>query len=77
MKVKMLRSAKGVANPEGSVTMIYEADSIIEANEPWMVALCEGFLDIGVAEEVKIVAPAETKQSINQGTKKPKGRPKK
>ena len=25
MKIKMLRSAKGVANPEGSVTMVYEA----------------------------------------------------
>ena len=77
MKIKMLRSAKGVANPEGSVTMVYEADSIIEANEPWMVRLCEGFLGIGVAVEVKIVAPAETKQSNNQGLKKPKGRPKK
>lgn len=77
MKIKMLRSAKGVANPEGSVTMVYEADSIIEADEPWMVTLCEGFLSIGVAEEIKIVAPAETKQSNHQGSKKPRGRPKK
>ena len=66
-------------NPEVAsvIPVLNEADSIIEANEPWMVRLCEGFLGIGVAEEVKIVAPAETKQSNNQGLKKPKGRPKK
>ena len=74
MKIKMLRSAKGITNPEGSVTSVYEEDSIIEADEPWKIKLCEGFLSIGVAEEIKIITPPETKQANYQGSKKPKGR---
>ena len=62
MKIKMLRSAKGVANSDGSVTTVYETDSIIDATEPWLEKVCANFLESGHAVEIKIDQPTETKK---------------
>ena len=35
MKIKMLISCNGAANPEGSVSMVYKKDEMYDMSEEW------------------------------------------
>ena len=61
MTVKMLVSTLGASNQYGSETRIYEEGEEIIIDRPWKQALVENFLNSGVAREVKVIEPTETK----------------
>jgi hypothetical protein len=63
MKITMLQSTKGAADGSGSTTRIYAAGEEMDAKLPWQKVLASAFVDAGVAEETKVVAPTETKVS--------------
>ena len=62
MKIKLLKNAVGSANKLGSTTMIYQQGSEFEPKEEWEIKLAHQFMESGLAEEIKTVAPTETKK---------------
>ena len=73
MAVKMIRQAVGVANRLGSQTRTYEAGEELAANEDWEKARNANFLERGLAEETKVVKPAETKATAPERARKADG----
>lgn len=57
----MIVSAKGAMNLEGTEVRLYEAGEELEASTPFMAKLINNFISAGFAEEIKVVAPKETK----------------
>ena len=72
----MLVDAKGSANSSGNVTITYRKDEMIDCKEDWQVALANAFVEGGLAMEVKIEQPKETKakkKTVKKKTTKKKG----
>lgn len=72
MQIKMLKDAIGSANESGNVSKTYEKDEIIECNAQWQKDLGKIFVDSGIAEELKVVKPKETKKAKTTVKKKRK-----
>tara|TARA_A100001011_G_scaffold361107_1_gene408961 strand:+ start:550 stop:786 length:237 start_codon:yes stop_codon:yes gene_type:complete len=69
MQIKMLQDAVGTANESGNVTKTYSKDEIMECNKPWQCTLAKIFVDEGLAQEIKITKPAETKTTVKKKRK--------
>jgi len=70
----MLMDAKGSANESGNATMVYKKDDIVNCDKAWQVSLGQNFVASGLAMEVKIDEPKETKKKAvkKKTTKKSK-----
>ena len=62
MKIKITKSIVGTANALGSQTKMYNMGEEFEAVEDWQITLAHQFMESGLAEEIKTVAPTETKK---------------
>jgi len=69
MQIKMLQDAVGTANESGNVTKTYMKDEIVECNKPWQETLAKIFVDEGLAQEVKMTKPTETKTAVKKKKK--------
>lgn len=61
MPVKMITTAKGAADASGAISRTYEAGEILLTELPWQKHLADLFVNAGLAEEIKVVAPTEAK----------------
>ena len=61
MKVIMTQTALGSANEYGSQTRRYMEGEELALDLPWQKVLAENFISSGLAREVKVTAPTETK----------------
>ena len=61
MKVIMTQSALGSANEYGSQTRRYLEGEELALDQPWQKALADNFIASGLAREVKVTGPTETK----------------
>ena len=61
MKVIMTQTGAGSSNQYGSETRLYQEGEEIILDQPWKEALAKNFISSGLAREVKVVAPTETK----------------
>ena len=62
MKYKMLSDARGAEDATGATVKTYKAGELIGGNE-FSDSLGMTFMQAGLAEEVKVVEPTETKAS--------------
>ena len=61
MKIIMTKTARGSANQFGNETRLYNEGEEIILDQPWKEALARNFVVAGLAREVKVTAPTETK----------------
>ena len=62
MKIKMLNDTLGSCNQSGNATKMYKQDEIVDCNQDWEVALANNLVSAGVAMELKVDEPKETKK---------------
>lgn len=65
----MLNRALGSGNSSGNGTKWYEQDEIVDCKEQWQKDLAKTFIDAGLAMELKVTAPKETKAEAKPKTK--------
>ena len=70
MKIKMLLSSSGAANPEGAVSMTYKKDEIYDMSSDWQQKIANAFVSSNLAIEVKVEEVKEEK--IEKEVKKTK-----
>jgi|TARA_B100000519_G_scaffold179743_1_gene170792 hypothetical protein len=70
MKIKMLLSSSGAANPEGAVSMTYKKDEIYDMSSDWQQKIANAFVSSNLAMEVKVEEVKEEK--IEKEVKKTK-----
>ena len=70
MKIKMLLSSSGAANPEGAVSMTYKTDEIYDMSSDWQQKIANAFVSSNLAMEVKVEEVKEEK--IEKEVKKTK-----
>lgn len=70
MKIKMLSSSSGAANPEGAVSMTYKKDEIYDMSSDWQQKIANAFVSSNLAMEVKVEEVKEEK--IEKEAKKTK-----
>ena len=70
MKIKMLSSSSGAANPEGAVSMTYKKDEIYDMSSDWQQKIANAFVSSNLAMEVKVEEVNEEK--IEKEVKKTK-----
>ena len=70
MKIKMLLSSSGAANPEGSVSMTYKKDEVYDMSSDWQQKIANAFVSSNLAMEVKVEEVKEEK--IEKEVKKTK-----
>ena len=70
MKIKMLSSSSGAANPEGAVSMTYKKDEIYDMSSDWQQKIANAFVSSNLAIEVKVEEVKEEK--IEKEVKKTK-----
>jgi len=70
MKIKMLLSSSGAANPEGAVSMTYKKDEIYDMSSDWQQKIANAFISSNLAMEVKVEEVKEEK--IEKEVKKTK-----
>ena len=70
MKIKMLSSSSGAANPEGAVSMTYKKDEIYDMSSDWQQKIANAFISSNLAMEVKVEEVKEEK--IEKEVKKTK-----
>jgi|TARA_R100000231_G_scaffold133605_1_gene106605 hypothetical protein len=70
MKIKMLSSSSGAANPEGAVSMTYKKDEIYDMSSDWQQKIANAFVSSNLAMEVKVEEVKEEK--IEKEVKKTK-----
>ena len=61
MKIKITKNIVGTTNAQGSQTKMYNLGEEFIATEEWQIKMAHQFMDAGCAEEIKTVAPTETK----------------
>tara|TARA_R100000329_G_scaffold146560_1_gene133187 strand:+ start:614 stop:910 length:297 start_codon:yes stop_codon:yes gene_type:complete len=66
MKVIMTQTALGSANEFGNQTRRYMEGEELALDLPWQKALAENFIASGLAREVKVSGPTETKRARNE-----------
>lgn len=75
MAIKMLVTAKGAADEYGSTVRVYAAGEELIVDAPWKKKLADNFIAAGLAQQVKVVEPTETKQeAVSEPQKRGKGR---
>ena len=62
MKIKITKDIIGSANEHGSATKMYSVGDEIDCTHDWQKKLAMQFMEANSAEEVKTVAPKETKK---------------
>ena len=62
MKIKMLLSSSGAANPEGAVSMTYKKDEIYDMSSDWQQKIANAFVSSNLAMEVKVQEVKKTKK---------------
>tara|TARA_R100001440_G_scaffold3797_1_gene8941 strand:- start:50 stop:283 length:234 start_codon:yes stop_codon:yes gene_type:complete len=73
MKIKMLLSSSGAANPEGAVSMTYKKDEIYNMSSDWQQKIANAFVSSNLAMEVKVEEVKEEKiEKEEKKTKKKK-----
>ena len=73
MKIKMLLSSSGAANPEGAVSMTYKKDEIYDMSSDWQQKIANAFVSNDLAMEVKVEEVKEEKiEKEEKKTKKKK-----
>ena len=73
MKIKMLSSSSGAANPEGAVSMTYKKDEIYDMSSDWQQKIANAFVNSNLAMEVKVEEVKEEKiEKEEKKTKKKK-----
>ena len=74
MKIKMLSSSSGAANPEGAVSMTYKKDEIYDMSSDWQQKIANAFVSSNLAIEVKVEEVKEEKieKEIKKTKKKKK-----
>ena len=74
MKIKMLSSSSGAANPEGAVSMTYKKDEIYDMSSDWQQKIANAFVSNNLAMEVKVEEVKEEKieKEIKKTKKKKK-----
>lgn len=73
MKIKMLSSSSGAANPEGAVSMTYKKDEIYDMSSDWQQKIANAFVSSNLAMEVKVEEVKEEKiEKEQKKTKKKK-----
>ena len=73
MKIKMLLSSSGAANPEGAVSMTYKKDEIYNMSSDWQQKIANAFISSNLAIEVKVEEVKEEKiEKEEKKTKKKK-----
>jgi len=73
MKIKMLLSSSGAANPEGAVSMTYKKDEIYDMSSDWQQKIANAFVSSNLAIEVKVEEVKEEKiEKEEKKTKKKK-----
>ena len=70
MKIKMLSSSSGAANPEGAVSMTYKKEEIYDMSSDWQQKIANAFVSSNLAMEVKVEEVKEEK--IEKEVKKTK-----
>ena len=70
MKIKMLLSSSGAANPEGAVSMTYKKDEVYDMSSDWQQKIANAFVSSNLAMEVKVEEVKEEK--IEKEVKKTK-----
>ena len=70
MKIKMLSSSSGAANPEGAVSMTYKKAEIYDLSSDWQQKIANAFVSSNLAMEVKVEEVKEEK--IEKEVKKTK-----
>ena len=58
----MLKDTLGSCNQSGNATKMYKQDEIVDCNQDWEVALANNLVSAGVAMELKVDEPKETKK---------------
>ena len=53
MKIKMLISCNGAANPEGSVSMVYKKDEMYDMSQEWQQKIAVNLVASDLAMEIK------------------------
>jgi hypothetical protein len=69
MKIKMLVSALGASNPEGSIAMNYKMNEEYDMSQPWQVKIANAFISSNLAMEIKTAEIKEVKKEENIFTK--------
>ena len=73
MKIKMLLSSSGAANPEGSVSMTYKKDEVYDMSSDWQQKIANSLVASNLAMEVKVEEVKEEKiEKEEKKTKKKK-----
>ena len=73
MKIKMLSSSSGAANPEGAVSMTDKKDEIYDMWSDWQQKIANAFVSSNLAMEVKVEEVKEEKiEKEEKKTKKKK-----
>ena len=62
MKYKMLSDARGAEDATGATVKVYRAGEVLGGDE-FSASIGKTFMEAGLAEEVKVVEPTETKAS--------------
>lgn len=66
MKIMMTKTAAGISREDGAETMRYQAGTEYEATEEWKKKVLQGFVKMGMANEIGGNAgPNETKRARN------------
>ena len=66
----MLAEARGSANESGNATKIYEKDEVMVCKHAWQETLAGIFVAEGLAIELKVSEPKETKSKAKPKKKK-------
>jgi hypothetical protein len=69
MKIKMLVSALGASNPEGSIAMNYKTNEEYDMSQSWQVKIANAFISSNLAMEIKTAEIKEVKKEENIFTK--------
>ena len=70
MQIKMIANCKGSANVSGNVCKEYKKGDILDCKEEWQVNLANTFVTSGLAMEIKVTEPTETKAPKKVAKKK-------
>ena len=62
MRIKVLTSCNGSANPEGSVSMTYKKDEIYDMSKEWQMKVANSLISSDLAIEVKDEVVKEEKK---------------
>lgn len=73
MTIIMIQDGIGVSNERGSMTRTYKEGEELSSDTEWEQARNAAFISSGLAQETKVVKPAETKTAAPERARKADG----